>query len=93
MKNEKNNGSKVVAQNGPVGIEESAQYEVFRNQDLSRDTVDQWCGNDLESIRALVQIIMDDPIVRGALVDAMYARYKKYVDFVNSNGHDKEAVN
>lgn len=60
-----------------VTTEEKAQYEVFRNGDLPRETISGWITNDLKAIMSFVHGCLNDPQIREPLIDAYYARYKK----------------
>lgn len=57
--------------------EEKAQYEVFRNGNLPRETVHEWVNNDLKAIMSFVSGVLRDPDLNDALVDAFYLKYKK----------------
>lgn len=84
MNEQKNNGAKVIAQNevpesGNVGwsSEEKAQYEVFRNGKLPRETISGWIDNDLRAIMSFVSGVLNDPELHDALVEAYYKKYQK----------------
>lgn len=75
---EKNNGSKVGSQvKGEWSTEAKAQYEVYRNGNLSRDTIAQWIRNDLSAVISFSHGCLDDKLIFDALVNAFYARYEK----------------
>lgn len=76
MNEQKINGAKSAPQ-AIVGTDEKAQYEVFRNGDLPRETIKEWIGNDLKAILSFVSGVLRDPEIMEPLVDAYYARYKK----------------
>lgn len=80
MSNEKNNGSKVGPQVKGWSTEEKAQYEVYRNGNLSRETIAGWIKNDLSAVSSFVHGCISDKTIFDALVDAFYARYKKLHD-------------
>lgn len=67
--------------------DERAQYEVFRNGDLPRETIEKWIEADLRAIMSLVSGMLNDPEIRGPVVDAYYSRYKKL------HTNDEEAAN
>lgn len=61
-------------------LEEKAQYEVFKNGDLPRETIAKWTKQDLSAIRAFVHIITSNENVMEALVNGLYNNYKKLHD-------------
>lgn len=67
---EKNNGA-------ALSTEEAAQYEVFKNGSISRETVDKWVRNDLTAIMSFLQVAWSDELVFRSIADAFYARYEK----------------
>lgn len=79
MNEKKNDGAKVGAKKAEafVTTEAKAQYEMFRNGTLPRETVEQWLRTDFDAIMSLVHSIKHDPDVWDALVEAMYKKYKK----------------
>lgn len=77
MSNEKNNSAKVGTQVNGWSTEEKAQYEVFKNGSLSRETIDKWIRNDLGAIASFVHGVMTDDKIFEALSLAYYERYKK----------------
>lgn len=93
MNNEKENHSTTtVAQNSRVGklakddatraenfftTEEKAQYEVFKNGNLPRETIKKWIENDLGAIISFAHGCLRDEIILKALVDTYYDRYTK----------------
>lgn len=80
MSNEKNNGSKVATENGAgefFTAEEKAQFEVFRNGKLDRETIGRWVRNDLTAIMSFVHGTLKDDTIFNALVDAYFFRYQK----------------
>lgn len=81
--NGKKNTSPTVGHKNPTdgtpilkGIEEKAQYEVFKNGGLPQDTIDKWIKNDLSAIQSFVHGILTDESIFRALSDAYYARYR-----------------
>lgn len=58
--------------------EEKAQYEVFRNGELPRETIEQWVTNDLRTIMSFISSVLNEKEVKDALVDAFYQKYLKY---------------
>lgn len=56
--------------------DERAQYEVFRNGELPRETLAKWLRNDLQSVSSLVNGCLQEPTVFEALVDAYYKKYQ-----------------
>lgn len=77
MLNEKNSSSKVGTKVKGWTTEEKAQYEVYKNGDLSRATIADWIRNDLQSIASFIHGTLTDETIFNATVDAYYARYKK----------------
>lgn len=77
MKNngKENHGAETASEN-IVGSAERAQYEVFRNGSLPRETIDKWVRNDLTAIMSFCHTVMHSPDVWNALVDALYAKYQ-----------------
>lgn len=73
-----NNGPKVSGQSEKfVTTAEKAQYEVFANGKLSRETIGKWLGNDLRSIMSLVHGLLNDKEMFDALIDLYYKRYNE----------------
>lgn len=60
-----------------ITTEEKAQYEVFTNGNLPRETIEKWIRNDLSAIQSFVHGCLNDKTVFEAVVDAYYNRYKK----------------
>lgn len=78
-KNEqKNDGPKVSGQDERfITAAEKAQYEVFANGNLPRETIHKWIGNDLRAIQSFVHGVLNEPTIMEAVVNAYYDRYKK----------------
>lgn len=57
--------------------EEKAQFEVFRNGKLSRETIEKWVRNDLTAVMSFIHGTLKDESIFKALVDAYYYRYQK----------------
>lgn len=79
MLNEKEKSSSKVAPevDSFFTTEEKAQYEIFRNGELSRETIGKWVRNDLTSIGSFIHGTLNDATIFNALVDAYYFRYQK----------------
>lgn len=79
MLNEKENVSaKAEAETGPFfTTEEKAQFEVFRNGKLSRETIEKWVRNDLTAVMSFIHGTLKDESIFKALVDAYYYRYQR----------------
>lgn len=84
---EKNNSAKVGPQVSGWSTEEKAQFEVYRNGSLSRDTIAKWIRNDLGAIASFVHGVMTDEKIFGVLTDAYFERYKKLHE-EKSNGKE-----
>lgn len=84
MKNEKkDSGQKVAAENSRerfITTDEKAQYEVFANGDLPKDTISKWIRNDLSACLSFIHGVLRDEKIFNALVDAYYDRYKMLHD-------------
>lgn len=74
MKHEKNNGAKVVAEEG-LSSAERAQVEAFRNGQVSKEVLEGWIRNDLQSAVSLLMSMLHDPEVWRVVADRYYARY------------------
>lgn len=57
--------------------EEKAQYEVFKNGKLPRETIEQWIKNDFNTIRSFIHGCMSDPVIFQKIVDVFFERYQK----------------
>lgn len=85
MKDEKNISAKIITESEIkykgesefITTEEKAQYEVFRNGELPKQTIEKWIRNDLGAIMSFVQGCLTDPTIFRAVADAYYERYKK----------------
>lgn len=77
MENEQKNDGAKVAPQAFVGTDEKAQYEVFRNGSIPRETIAEWVANDLKAILSFVSGVLKDERIREPLIDAFYERYKK----------------
>lgn len=71
-----------------ITSEEKAQYEVFRNGDLPKETIEQWITNDLMAVKSFVSGILEDKTIFNALTSAYYERYKK----LHEGNEQKEAA-
>lgn len=82
MNEKENSGAKISAEKKVKAgsefntTEEKAQYEVFRNGGLPRDTIAKWISNDLKSVISLVSGCLNDKDVFEAIVDAYYKKYR-----------------
>lgn len=56
--------------------DEKAQYEVFKNGNIPRETLANWIENDLRAILSFVHGCLNDKVIKEALIDAYYMRYK-----------------
>lgn len=65
--------------------EEKAQYEIFRNGTLPKETIAKWIKNDLSAINSLVHACLNDEGVFNALVEAYYNRYLELHSKHNTN--------
>lgn len=63
-----------------VTTDEKAQYEVFTNGTLPRETISKWIRNDLTAVLSFVHGILNDEKIFGALTDAYYERYRQLHD-------------
>lgn len=92
---EKNNGAKTTPQKGQresfFTTEEKAQYEVFRNGNLPRETIEKWIRNDLSAVLSFVHGILNDEEIFTVLVDKYYEKYKKLHE--NSPSDVEEIIN
>lgn len=93
MNEQKNNGAKNTPKNQPIGTDEKAQYEVFRNGNLPRETIREWIGNDLKSIQSFVHGCLNDPDIFDAIVDAYYKRYSQLHEQKNVESNPTQAGN
>lgn len=59
-----------------ITTEEKAQYEVFRNGELPRETIATWIKNDLTATASFIHGCLRDEMIFEALVDAYFKRYK-----------------
>lgn len=87
---EKNSSATVSAEKF-ITTEEKAQYEIFRNGSLPRETIEKWIRADIAAIRSLLDGIWRDEKIFGAIVDQYYARYQELHTKPQEDG--KEAVN
>lgn len=72
------NGKETKAEKrGTFTTEEKAQYEVFANGNLPRETLDKWIRNDINSAMSLLHASLTDETIFKALGDAFEARYRK----------------
>lgn len=75
--NEKENTSPKVKTEKPYfTTEEKAQYEVFRNGSLPKETIEKWIRNDLNAVLSFVHGCLSDAAIFDALAGAYYERYK-----------------
>lgn len=73
----KNNGPALNGQRERfITSEEKAQYEVFKNGNLPKETIEKWIRNDLQAIMSFVHGCLKDERIFAALVDSYYSRYK-----------------
>lgn len=77
MYGKKNNGPETPSENGPVGLKENADFEVFRNGELPKETIAKWLANDLKAVLSLVSGILKDAELNSLIVDYYYGQYKK----------------
>lgn len=84
MDNEKSKAQKI--DGGASTTEEKAQYEVFKNGELPRATLDKWIRTDLESAMSVLHAIRHDDTIFKAVGDAFEARYRKLHSKQNENG-------
>lgn len=76
MNNEKNTSTTSNAKVGNVfTTDEKAQYEVFKNGHLPKETIEKWIKNDLNAIVSFAHGVMNDQHIFQALVSAYYQRY------------------
>lgn len=59
-----------------VTTDEKAQFEVFANGNLPRETIARWIKNDLSAVLSFVHGVLRDEKIFNALVDAYFERYK-----------------
>lgn len=83
-----NTSPKVEAKENLFTTDEKAQYEVFKNGNLPRDTIQRWIENDLGAIISFAHGILKDERVKKTLVDAYYERYTA----LHANAKDNEPV-
>lgn len=80
MKNEKeNHREKGVAEEQPAisSTVEKAQFEVFTNGSLPRETLEKWIRNDLSAVASFADACLKEPEIMKAVVDVYYNRYVK----------------
>lgn len=75
-KDEKTISPAVANENGPVTSDEKAQYEVFRNGKIDRETIAKWTRADIQSANALLSACWREESVFQALVDSLFAKYQ-----------------
>lgn len=79
MKNnvKEDDGAKARAESDTFATtKEKAQYEIFRNGSLPRETIASWIRNDLTSILSLVSSLRSEKELFDALVDSMFIKYR-----------------
>lgn len=81
MKHEKqeNDGAKVSPKTAGelFTTAEKAQYEVFKNGTLPRETIQKWVTADLRAIQSLVYGILNDEVLKEAVAEHYYKIYQK----------------
>lgn len=94
MNHEKNNGTKSQAKESLFTTDEKAQYQVFKNGELPKETIAEWIRNDLQAIMSFVHGMLKDEYVFGVLVNAYYERYKALhqleKDKINDKAHEPQ---
>lgn len=73
-----------------ITTEEKAQYEVFTNGDLPKETIAKWIKNDLSAAASFIHGCLRDPMIFDALVEVYYKRYKNLHVKEQSNGMDNK---
>lgn len=92
MKDEKVISPKVATKNKPDNghsiftTAEKAQYEVFKNGGLPKETIEKWIRQDLNAIQSFVHGILNDPEIFPAVVDLYYKKYQA----LHTNDKDHE---
>lgn len=78
MNGKENDGAKSAPKNssGPVGIDETAQFEVFRNGNIPKERLREYIVNDVKAIMSFCHAVINDPDVLGSLTDGFYKRYE-----------------
>lgn len=79
MKDEKDVSPKVETKGSSIPFlttAEKAQYEVFQNGALPRDTIEKWIRNDLTAVMSFVHGILNDPDIFPAVVDLYFKKYQ-----------------
>lgn len=69
-----------------VTTAEKAQYEVFLNGALPKETIEKWIRQDLNAIASFVHGILNDPDIFPAVVDLYYKKYQA----LHTNDKDHE---
>lgn len=72
-----------------ITTEEKAQYEVFKNGNLPRETIERWLRNDMSAILSFVHGMMNDEDIWPGVVDKYYEKYKK----LHLNGSEDAKAN
>lgn len=79
MKHEKNISPKVETKGNEIPFlttAEKAQYEVFNNGGLPKETIEKWIRNDLTAVLSFVHGILNDPDIFPAVVDLYFKKYQ-----------------
>lgn len=89
----KENTSATVAPKGQkeafITTEEKAQYEVFKNGNLPRETIEKWIRNDLSAVLSFIHGVLNDKEIFDLLVDKYYEKYTR----LHANAKENDVSN
>jgi len=64
-----------VQQQGVPDLKARADYEVFKNGQLTREQIAEWLQKDIQGIYVLLSEILGTPEILDAIVNVFYSRY------------------